>query len=203
MRCLPPSVRCKVILKHKEREKWLISKSDMPAPRRHETRTSCGGDPCCSQPPGRARSRAHTRNGRKLVPDALLCSGSRTFALKEENAVTIMTPNAKAHEGLSALASRYVDVGLAAVGADALQGRRPQGPDGGQGDGPDDGADALCPGRQAARPRAHRARADARCWRARSPTTKASPPPATTSGARPAAGTTRTRPTAPSPCRSS
>jgi anti-sigma factor ChrR (cupin superfamily) len=28
----------------------------------------------------------------------------------EENAMTVMTPNAKAHDGLGALASRYVDV---------------------------------------------------------------------------------------------
>jgi anti-sigma factor ChrR (cupin superfamily) len=29
---------------------------------------------------------------------------------KEENAMTVMTPNAKGHERLSALASRYIDV---------------------------------------------------------------------------------------------
>ena len=34
--------------------------------------------------------------------------------------MTIMTPNAKGHEHLGALASRYVDVDVAALGADTL-----------------------------------------------------------------------------------
>src|SRR2546423_777782 len=32
------------------------------------------------------------------------------FGEKEENAMTIMTPNAKGHERLASLASRYIDV---------------------------------------------------------------------------------------------
>ena len=46
-------------------------------------------------------------NSASLPPLRLSASGTINL---EENAMTAMTPNARAHEGLGALASRYVDV---------------------------------------------------------------------------------------------
>src|SRR5262245_16509481 len=58
------------------------------------------GKPCA------LRRRANGENRRKMRYRYGRDGGSR----KEENAMAITTPNAKGHERLAALASRYVDV---------------------------------------------------------------------------------------------
>ena len=81
-------------------------------------------------------------------------------------------PGSEAHEGLAPLASRYVDVDKHAMGRDPLAGRRHQGADGGQGNRPDDGADAVCARCRRCPITSTSTSSRATCSKARSPTTR-------------------------------